>query len=111
VKRAQLIAAMAAAVGAPFNNPFAIPLFGAKGGARGSCPFPAPRRDRFVTRVVYSNDRPLVLKTIAPPVVNTTPQPWERHAAKLAKRERLGWNDRRIAREKRRALENVSLAS
>lgn len=38
--------------------------------------------------------------------VNTTPQPWQKHAAKLAARRvaHLGWNERHLAREERNRL-------
>ena len=71
----------------------------------GHQPFPAPKAERFVRRVVHSGRQPLRLKPeIRPIVVNTQPQPWEKHAARLAKRPRMAW-DARVKARKMRQLE------
>jgi hypothetical protein len=44
-------------------------------------------------------------RPISPSAINHNEQPWQKAARKQAKRaeSHLGWNDRRIAREKRKA--------
>jgi hypothetical protein len=108
-----------------------LAYLGAHGGARGFNPFPAPRRSRcsatgsnegvelkyphLYKEIVHgtrSNGAKVVTivrkdkerKTL---VINTELQPWQKHAAKLHKRavSHLGWNERREARESRKALE------
>ena len=77
-------------------------ILGAHGGARGHNPYPAPKTDRLIVRKIRGNARPFVRHAEVSSACNTTPQPWQRTAAKLEKRERLGWNDRRLAREARK---------
>lgn len=82
-------------------------ILGAHGGAKGFNPFPKPRADRWITRQlvpVLRSDKERKTLVITPPEVL---QPWQKHEAKLHLRREshAGWNARREARERRRALE------
>ena len=72
--------------------------------ARGSNPFPAPRRIGG-GRTIYSGRTPLVHHARALPTVNTKPQPWQIHAEKLRARAKSHLHPlaRHEAREKRNA--------
>ena len=69
--------------------------------AHGFNPFPAPRSERFVRRVLYASTIPYRREQAPKCEVNRSPQLWQRHAAKLARRaaNHLGWNERRERRE------------
>ncbi len=47
----------------------------------------------------------VTVRTQQAPIVNRAEQPWQKHGRRLAKRREshLGWNDRRLAREARKA--------
>lgn len=96
----------------------AFSLGGSFGGARGPIPVLKTKQIRIATvdtenrkrhkpaidagRVLHAGRVPLRHDAPSEIKVNPNRQPWQAHAAKLAKRVRRGWNDRRAARELRK---------